>query len=214
MTSHAPETTRTPLESVLIEPALVETVLAQQHRSQTVAEAGWLGRMIDKTGYLFAVGIVAAALILLIEVFLRYLFNSPTLWAHEITIFLCSIAFVFGGLYCTGHNKHIRVVLIYDHLSPRWRRAADVLISLVCALASGFFAYASWAMVKRAVMTPSGQIRLETTGSAWSAPTPALIKVFILIVMALLVVQFLILALNYARRSSAPETPAQRQNTL
>jgi len=54
-------------------------------------------------------------------------------------------------------------------------------------------------MVKRAVMTPAGQFRLETTGSAWSSPTPALIKVFILVVMVLLVVQFLVLAVNYAR---------------
>jgi len=197
MTSHAPE---------VIEPVLVENILSDHQRTQAVPEAGALGRLIDKIGYLFAVGIVAAALILLAEVFLRYLFNSPTLWAHETTIFLCSVAFIFGGLYCTCHNKHIRVVLIYDHLSPRLRRGADVLISISCALASGFFAYASWNMVKRAVMTPSGQIRLETTGSAWSSPTPALIKVFILVVMALLVVQFLILALNYARRGIAHDT--------
>jgi len=200
MTSHAPETAH-PASQPSGEPVVIEKILSQHERTQSVPEAGFFGRIIDRVGYLFAVGIVAAALILLAEVFLRYLFNSPTLWAHETTIFLCSVAFVFGGLYCTCHNKHIRVVLIYDHLSPRLRRGADVLISLACALASGFFAWASWNMVKRAVMTPSGQIRLETTGSAWSSPTPALIKVFILVIMVLLVVQFLMLAFNYARRS-------------
>jgi len=197
MTSNAPHTT---VPDAAATP--VEAVLAEHQVTPAVAEAGRLGCAIDKTAYLFAAGLVAAALILLLEVFLRYVLGSPTLWAHETTIFLCSMAFVFGGLYCTCRNKHIRVVLIYDHLSPRWRRGADVLISFSCALASGFFAWASWSMVKRAVLTPSGQLRLETTGSAWSAPTPALIKVFILVVMALLVVQFLILAVNYARRSS------------
>jgi len=205
MTPHAPETMH-PTNTVPPEPVLIEEVLSQHQRTRAVPEAGLFGRLIDKTSYLFAVGIVAAALILLAEVFLRYVLNSPTLWAHETTIFLCSMAFVFGGLYCTCHNKHIRVVLIYDHLSPRLRRGADVLISLTCALASGFFAYASWNMVKRAVMTPSGHIRLETTGSAWSSPTPALIKVFILIVMVLLVMQFLILAFNYARRAGEYNT--------
>jgi len=200
MTPHAPESSH-PVTPDPAEPVAIEKILSQHERTQAISEAGLFGRVIDKFGYLFAVGIVAAALILLAEVFLRYLFNSPTLWAHETTIFLCSVAFIFGGLYCTCHNKHIRVVLIYDHLSPRLRRGADVLISLACALASGFFAWASWSMVKRAVMTPSGQIRLETTGSAWSSPTPALIKVFILVIMVLLVVQFLMLALNYARRS-------------
>lgn len=83
-----------------------------------VPEAGALGRLIDKVGYVFAIGIVLAALILLLEVFLRYVLNSPTIWAHETTVFLCGAAFVFGGLYCTARNTHIRVVLLYDHFSP------------------------------------------------------------------------------------------------
>lgn len=167
-----------------------------------VPEAGLLGRVVDKVGYVFAAGIVIAALILLMEVFLRYVLNAPTIWAHETTVFLCGIAFIFGGLYCTCRNTHIRVVIIYDHFPPGLRRVADIVISLVSALASGFFAYAAFHMVQRAVVTPSGEIRLETTGSAWSPPTPALIKIFILIVMILLVVQFLILAVNYAKRSA------------
>lgn len=167
-----------------------------------VPEAGLLGRVVDKVGYVFAAGIVIAALILLMEVFLRYVLNAPTIWAHETTVFLCGIAFIFGGLYCTCRNTHIRVVIIYDHFPPGLRRVADIVISLVSALASGFFAYAAYHMVQRAVVMPSGEIRLETTGSAWSPPTPALIKIFILIVMILLVVQFLILAVNYAKRSA------------
>lgn len=179
----------------------VEAVIG--HETVTaVAEAGVLGRAVDKVGYIFAGGIVMAAFILLLEVFLRYVFNAPTIWAHETTIFLCGISFVFGGLYCTCRNTHIRVVLFYDHFSPRVRRIADIVISLVSALASGFFAYAAYHMVQRAVVTPSGDIRLETTGSAWSPPTPALIKIFILVVMVLLVVQFLILAVNYAKRGA------------
>lgn len=164
-------------------------------------EAGLMGLMVDKAGYIFAAGIVISAAILLSEVFLRYALNSPTIWAHETTVFLCGMAFVFGGLYCTSRNSHIRVVLIYDTLSPGVRRIFDVVISICCAIASGFFAYAAWHMVTRAVWTPSGDIRLETTGSAWSPPTPALIKIFIFVIMVLLVLQFLVFAVNYARRA-------------
>ena len=166
---------------------------------RTATEAGLMGRIVDRAGYVFAAGIVLAAAILLLEVFLRYFFNRPTIWAHETTVFLCGAAFVFGGLYCTCKNSHIRVVLLYDLLSPGARRMANVVISLASAVAAAFFAYAAWHMVQRAVWTPSGDIRLETTGSAWSPPTPALIKIFVLVVMVLLVVQFLILAVNYAR---------------
>lgn len=164
-------------------------------------EAGLMGRLVDRAAYLFAAGIVLSAAVLLMEVFLRYVLNRPTIWAHETTVFLCGIAFIFGGLYCTSRDSHIRVVLLYDSLSPRLRRVFNVIISIICAIASAFFAYASWHMVTRAVWTPSGGIRLETTGSAWSPPTPALTKIFIFVIMVLLVLQFLILAVNYARRA-------------
>ena len=182
-------------------PIASEIPVIDEGPAAAAPEAGLMGRLVDKVAYVFAAGIVVAAGILLVEVFLRYVFNSPTIWAHETTVFLCGIAFVFGGLYCTSRNTHIRVVLLYDLFPPRVRRIADVLISLVSALASGFFAFAAYHMVERAVITPSGDVRLETTGSAWSPPTPALIKIFILITMVLLILQFLILAVNYARRS-------------
>ena len=189
----------------MTERSTLDTDLAatSEGTGRTAIEAGVMGQIVDKAGYVFALGIVAAAVILLLEVFLRYFLNSPTIWAHETTVFLCGAAFVFGGLYCTCRNSHIRVVLLYELFSPRVRRIADVVISLVSALASGFFAYAAWYMVKRAVWTPTGAVRLETTGSAWSPPTPAFIKIFIFVTMLLLVLQFLILAYNYARGRGA-----------
>ena len=164
-----------------------------------VAEAGWLGVWIDKAGIIFAVGIVLSMLILIQEVFLRYVLNSPTSWAHETTIFLCAVAFVYGGLYCAARNAHIRVVIIYDYVPAKIRRVLDIIISLVSAISALFFAWAAWFMVKRAVFEPGGNFRLETSGSAWNPPTPALLKVFMLVVMLVLAVQFLILAFNYAR---------------
>ncbi|GGH43727.1 TRAP transporter small permease subunit [Frigidibacter albus] len=165
-----------------------------------LAEAGWLGRQVDRLGYIFAAGIVIAALVLLLEVFLRYIFNSPTRWAHETTTFLCGIAFIFGGLYCASRNSHIRVVLIYDSLSPYWRRVMDVLISIVSCIASLAFTYAAVLMVRNATFAPSGAFRLERSGSAWNPPTPALVKTFLLVVMILLALQYLVLAWNHFRR--------------
>lgn len=162
-------------------------------------EAGLLGKVIEIGGYVFATGIVLAACILLMEVFLRYVFNSPTIWAHETTTFLCGISFLYGGLLCTARNSHIRVVLIYDVLGPRLKRVFNIYISLISLVASGFFAFASFIMVKKAFYTPLGDFRMETSGSAWNPPTPALVKGFLLVVLILMSLQFLILAFNYWR---------------
>lgn len=167
---------------------------------EPVPEAGILGHMISRAALPFALAFLLSTAILIFEIFMRYGFNRPTLWAHESTIFLCAIAFIFGGLYCAAQNKHIRVVLIYDAVGPKIRRFLDVVISIVCLFSALFFAYASWVMVERALWAPDGRFRLETTGSAWDPPTPALLKAFMLVVLAVMAVQFLVLAFNYARR--------------
>ena len=162
-------------------------------------ESGRLGRAINAGGIVFAIAILASAGILGLEVVLRYVFNAPTTWAHETVIFLNACAFVFGGLYVVARDAHIRVVLIYDQLSPRLKRAFNVWISLACLAATTFFAWASWQSLKRAVWTPTGEIRLETSGSAWDPPTPGLLKIFLFVVLIVMAMQFAVLAWNYAR---------------
>ncbi len=171
----------------------------------TAPEAGRFGLVIERIGYFFASAIVLAALILIFEIFMRYGLNKPTQWVHETSIFLSAIAFLYGGLFCASRNSHIRVVLIYDALSPRFRRAFDVIIYLVSAVSSIFFAWASWLVVKMAFWAPSGAFRMETTGSAWNPPTPAILKGFLFVVMIGLSIQFLILAFNHAKRSHSAD---------
>ncbi|MFV1543292.1 MULTISPECIES: TRAP transporter small permease subunit [unclassified Phaeobacter] len=163
-------------------------------------EAGTLGKIIDRLGIVFAIAILSSAAILNVEVVLRYVFNSATIWAHETVIFLTASSFVFGGLYVAARNAHIRVVLIYDLLNIKMRRLFDVVISVICSFSCAFFAWASWQSVSRAVWTPEGHIRIETTGSAWDPPTAGLIKIFLFIVLILLCVQFAVLAFNYFRK--------------
>lgn len=165
-----------------------------------IPESGLLGRIIDKTGVVFALSLVASMLILINEIIMRYVFNAPTSWAHETTIFICGMAFIFGGLYCVARNQHIRVVIIYDVVSPRVRRVLDVIISLISALAAAFFAWASWLMVQRAAFAPDGTIRIERSGSSWDPIFPGLTKIGLFLVMTVMSIQFLILAYNYAKR--------------
>ena len=162
-----------------------------------IPEAGLLGRGIDRIGILFAFAILASAAILGVEVVLRYVFDAPTIWAHETVIFLNATAFVYGGLYVVSRDAHIRVVLIYDYLSAPWRRVFNVVISLVCLVATAFFGWAAWQSLVRAVWTPTGAIRLESSGSAWDPPTPGMLKIFLFTILVVMAVQFAVLAWNY-----------------
>jgi hypothetical protein len=52
--------------------------------------------------------------------------------------------------------------------------------------------FASWSMATEAVLAPWGGWRLETSGSAWNPPFPALLKVVILIAVAVMTLQFVL----------------------
>jgi hypothetical protein len=60
-------------------------------------------------------------------------------------------------------------------------------------------------MAMKAIYRPDGSFSLETSGSAWNPPTPALLKLFLLAVLLTMSVQFLILTINYARGLTPPK---------
>ena len=163
------------------------------------AASGRFGRAVDALGTVFALLFVVVTAIILFEIFMRYVFRAPTTWVHETTSFLTAIGFIFGGLYALAKDKHIRVVLIYDKVRGAARRALDVAISVIGLITVGFFAYAAWTTAQKAWFAPGGAFRLETTGSLFNAPYPALVKGFLLVVVLAMAVQFVVLIVNYAR---------------
>lgn len=176
--------------------------LPQDSPEPAPPETGALGRAIDALGLPVAVLFLLSAAIILYEVVMRYAFNAPTIWAHETTTFLSAVGFIYGGAYCLARDKHIRVVLIYDAVSPRMRRILDIVISLVGLVSACFLAYAAWTVVQRAIFEPSGGFRMERSGSAWNPPFPAILKVFLFVILVVIAAQFLVLAVNYARRNT------------
>lgn len=145
----------------------------------------WLGK---KLSLMFAV----VAVISCYEIAQRYLFDSPTLWVHETATFLGGALFVYGGIYAFATDKHVRVVLIYDSLSERGRCVMRLIHHVLGLAFCAMMAFASWIMAKKAVVTPWGDVRLETSGSAWNPPFPAYLKVIILVAIIVLTMQFVL----------------------
>lgn len=172
---------------------------------RTLREAGLLGQTTEGASAIFAVGIILAMAVLVLEVVSRYFFHAPTTWAHETSTFLSAVTFIFGGLLCVVRNAHIRVVLLYDLFKGKALRMLNAVISLACAISTGFFAWAAWHTVEKAIFRPSGDFFLETSGSAWNSPAPALIKIFLFVILIVMSVQFLILAFNYIRAARGHE---------
>ena len=172
------------------------------------AITGRFGRAIDVMGAVVATFFLISTAIVLYEIVSRYVFGAPTRWAHETTTFLCATSFLFGGLYALAHDKHIRVVLIYDAVSARVRRWLDIVISVVGLACVTFFAYAAWTggVARSWFAAGTGELKLETSGSAFDAPYPALIKGFLFLVVVAMAVQFVIIIVNHLRRKGAADS--------
>lgn len=162
-----------------------------------------LGRFalaINKLGSVFSLLFLISMSVLLIEVVMRYAFHRPTIWAHETTTFLCAISFVFGGLYSVSKNSHIRIVLLYDTVGPKVKRYLDIMIYTICGVATAIFSYATWPTVYKSMFNPAGEFHLITSGSAWNPPFPAILRIFLFIVLVAMTVQFALFVIYHVRR--------------
>lgn len=164
-----------------------------------------LSRFLIPLGLPFAILFVFVTIFTFYEVTMRYLFNAPTSWVHETTTAMTAVCFAFGGVYCLAADRHIRVVLIYDALGPAIRKWVDVAISIAGFTACALMAWAAWDLAYKGFFAPDGRFRLETSGSAWNPPTPAIVKAFLFLMLCLMCVQFLLQLVRHLRRPGTRE---------
>lgn len=145
----------------------------------------WVVRIGDYMSVLFLVGVIISVF----EVFSRYIFASPTAWVHESTILIVGVCLIYGGAYCLAKNEHIRITLLYESFSPRIRKIADYFNILVVLVYMSMLTTAAWLMARKAWFTPRGEFRMETSGSAWNSPSPAILKGFLFLVVVLMTIQ-------------------------
>ena len=91
--------------------------------------------------------IISMTLIMLYEVFLRYVIEAPTLWANELTLWIAGFVFMLSGIYAMQQRSHIRIFIIYDML-PRWgQHLCDTIWVGLLWLFAFFFVFGSYKQV-------------------------------------------------------------------
>jgi len=64
------------------------------------------------------------------EVLARFVFNSPTNWSFEIVKMMWGFYVIMGGGYVLLHGRHIKIDIIYNYLSPKWKVRVDLMTSV------------------------------------------------------------------------------------
>lgn len=134
------------------------------------------------------VALPAIAIIVGIDVTLRYVFNAPLTWSFEANELLL-IVVTFGALpYVWTRNRHIRMEILYRSMHGIARRVAD----LVAALAGGLFAVL---LSYRMAAQIGTMIRDNESGEYLDVPYWPF-SAFISFVGALMALQFLLHAIE------------------
>ena len=130
--------------------------------------------------------VVVLTTVMLYEVILRYIFEAPTLWANELSLWLAGFVFLTAGLYAMQQRSHIRIVLLYD-VVPRWmQHIFDVLSTTCIVLFAAMLIYGGYGEAFDKFY------RWETFGTVFDPPIPATLKPLVLIIVALVALQAVI----------------------
>ncbi len=117
-----------------------------------------LSRAIDRwtrwTGHVVAWLVVFLTLGLVYEVFSRYLFNRPTVWAYDVTYMLYGTLFMLGSAFTLYKGGHIRTDILYRSFSPRIQGIIDATLYLAFFFPGMvFFFFAGWDYAYRSWLT-------------------------------------------------------------
>lgn len=143
----------------------------------------WFARAIQALGDGVSLVFVVIVAISAYEVVMRYVFQSPTIWVHEISVALAAMAFALGGPYVHGTRQHIAITFFLDRMGEGARRWLRVLHSLLALMFLGFLTHAAGNQAMGSLTDG------ETSGTALNWPIPAALKTVFALCCALLLIQ-------------------------
>jgi len=104
-------------------------------------------RFIEKlNNVLIAIAAAVLAMIMFltaVDVFMRYLFNSPVSGSFELVEFMMAILVPFGIVYCGMQKAHVAVDLVHEKLSKRLQALLDVITTSLTLIFMGLIGWKS-----------------------------------------------------------------------
>jgi TRAP-type C4-dicarboxylate transport system permease small subunit len=98
------------------------------------------------TGWVAALCLVVAALIVTEAVIVRKLLGISTIWQIEASVFLLIFTVFVGAPFVQKNEHHLNVDLVIIHLSPRTRELTLIVVSIMSCILTAILAWYAWPM--------------------------------------------------------------------
>jgi len=99
----------------------------------------YIDNLSSWVGKAFGWCIVVLTLATCYEVFVRYLLDSPTTWAFDMSVQMYGALFMMSGAYTLSRNAHVRADVVHRLLPIKVQAAIDLALYILF-LAPGVFA--------------------------------------------------------------------------
>jgi TRAP-type mannitol/chloroaromatic compound transport system permease small subunit len=123
-----------------------------------------VNKLVDWTGKIASGLILLMIAIMLWEVFMRYVFMNPTIWATELTSFIFGAYILLGGAYALVHRAHVGMDILYNRFSQKGQIILDLITTPF------FLAFSCLLVLKGSSLFWSSFIDLETSGTVFNPP--------------------------------------------
>lgn len=98
------------------------------------------------------------------EVFMRYVLNSPTVWAFDMSYMMYGALFMMSGAYAVSRNSHVRGDFLYRKWSNRTQAKVDLTLYVLfyfpaifaMVFTGGQYAWQSASILESSVNSPAG----------------------------------------------------------
>ncbi len=98
------------------------------------------------------------------EVFVRYVLNSPTPWALDVSFIMYGTLFMMGGAYTLSRGGHVRGDFIYRLWQPKTQAKVDLILyiffffpGITALILTGWkYAARSWSYTEVSINSPAG----------------------------------------------------------
>lgn len=136
--------------------ALEDEEMKDDFRHVSTGWTGAIDRLSLWAGEFVAYWAVIAVFVYYFEVISRYVFNSPTNWAHEAMYLMFGMQYLISGAYAMLTESHVRVDIFYAPLSPRRKAWVDLLTSIFFFIFAGTLLVTSYIFAMDAIAVPTG----------------------------------------------------------
>lgn len=116
------------------------------------------------TGWMAALCLVAAALIITEAVLVRKIFGVSTIWQIEASVFLLIFTVFVGAAFVQKNEHHLNVDLIIIRFPPKVREILLIGVSVISCILTAIIAWYAWPMWWETL------INREHSESLWGPP--------------------------------------------